>query len=218
VMETWYEKALIPYVYCRLASKFSFDEVNDPGNPAAAANGQFLLIRGDVYRAVGGHASVANDVLEDVALAKRVKSAGFRIWFGSGKGIVHVRMYRSFGAMWEGWKKNLYPLIGNSSEAIAKELAWAVAPVFVILIASAWAIMQSLPVALGVLLVGFVAIFVVYYRELKRNQLPPGLTWYGVPGCLLFAGVLWASYRSHRRGKLEWKGREYPVGTRGASK
>ena len=37
-------------------------------------------------------------------------------------------------------------------------------------------------------------------------------------GRLLFAGLLWASYRSHRRGKLEWKGREYPVGTPGASK
>jgi glycosyltransferase involved in cell wall biosynthesis len=220
VIKTWYEKALIPYVYCRLASKFPFDEVNDPGKPAAAANGQFLLIREDVYRAVGGHASVANDVLEDVALAKRVKTAGFRIWFGSGKGIVHVRMYRSFGAMWQGWKKNLYPLMGNSSEAIAKELAWAVAPISIILIASiiAWAIMQSIPVALGVLLIGLVAIIVVYCRELKRNQLPPGLTWYGVPGRLLFAGVLWASYNSHRRGKLEWKGREYPVGTHGASK
>ena len=42
VIETWYEKALIPYVYCRLASKFSFNDVNDPGNAAAAANGQFL--------------------------------------------------------------------------------------------------------------------------------------------------------------------------------
>jgi len=73
VMETWYEKSLIPYVYCRLGNKFSFKEVNDPRKTAAAANGQFLLIRKDVYEAVGGHASVASDVVEDVALAKRVK-------------------------------------------------------------------------------------------------------------------------------------------------
>src|SRR5215470_9835385 len=42
LMETWYERALIPYVYCRLASHFPYAQVNDPGNPAAVANGQFL--------------------------------------------------------------------------------------------------------------------------------------------------------------------------------
>ena len=62
--------------------------MNDPGKSAAAANGQFLMIRRDVYEAVGGHASVAGEVLEDVALAKRVKSDGYRLWFASGKGIV----------------------------------------------------------------------------------------------------------------------------------
>ena len=72
-METWWERALIPFVYCRLAAKFSFARVNDPDLPDAAANGQFLLIRRDVYESVGGHASVAGEILEDVALARRVK-------------------------------------------------------------------------------------------------------------------------------------------------
>src|SRR5690242_2605579 len=38
VLETWYEKALIPFVYVRLAQKFSFEQVNDPKSSAAAAN------------------------------------------------------------------------------------------------------------------------------------------------------------------------------------
>ncbi len=80
------------------------------------------MIRRDAYEAVGGHASVSGEVLEDVALATRVKIAGYRIWFGSGKGIVRVRMYRSFGAMWEGWKKNLYRLMGGNAEAMGKEI------------------------------------------------------------------------------------------------
>src|SRR5262249_12014493 len=104
-LETWYEKSLIPFVYCRLSKRFSFDDVNNPDSPAAAANGQFLMIRRDVYDAAGGHAAIAGEVLEDVALAHNVKSAGNRIWFASGKGIVRTRMYRSFSAMWEGWKK-----------------------------------------------------------------------------------------------------------------
>jgi glycosyltransferase involved in cell wall biosynthesis len=220
VMKTWYEKSLIPYVYCRLARKFSFDEVNDPAKPAAAANGQFLLIRRDVYQAVGGHASVAGEVLEDVALARRVKAGGHRIWFGSGKGIVRVRMYRTFGAMWEGWKKNLYPLMGGSAWTAAGEYVRAKFPIFATLVAVLCAFMftESRLVAVEVLLAGVLAISIAYARELRRNLFSPHLSWYGIPGRLLFVGVLAASYQSHRRGKLEWKGREYPVGTPGASK
>jgi hypothetical protein len=219
VMETWYEKALIPYVYCRLASKFSFDNVNDPGKPAAAANGQFLLIRHDVYDAVGGHSSVASDVLEDVALARHVKSAGYPIWFGSGKGVVRVRMYRTFAAMWEGWKKNLFPLMGGSAEATGKEILRAVVPVLATFIAAvaAWGLTDSRAAGLGVLALGLVGISIAYDGELRRNQFQTRLGWFGIPGTLLFAAVLRASYRSHQQGKLEWKGREYPVDTPRAS-
>ncbi|MGB2636728.1 MAG: glycosyltransferase [Candidatus Acidiferrum sp.] len=220
VMKTWYEKSLIPYVYCRLAHKFSFDEVNDPAKPAAGANGQFLLIRRDVYQAVDGHASVAGDILEDVALARRVKAAGHRIWFGTGKGIVRVRMYRTFSAMWEGWKKNLYPLMGSSSEAAGKEFFRALFPIVAALIITfaVWGIIASASSALIVVLIGTIVILVGDGMELRRNRFSPSLTLHAIAGRLLFAGVLWASYRSHRRGKLEWKGREYPVGTPGASK
>src|SRR2546429_5496995 len=70
ITKTWYEKALIPYIYLRLAKRFSYEKVNDPTSPAAAANGQFLMMRRDVYDAIGGHSRVAGEVLEDVALAK----------------------------------------------------------------------------------------------------------------------------------------------------
>jgi glycosyltransferase involved in cell wall biosynthesis len=220
LMHTWYEKAMIPYVYCRLASRFSFAEVNDPGKAVAAANGQFVMIRRDAYNAVGGHSSIAGEVLEDVALARLVKRAGHRLWFGSGKGIVRVRMYRTFGAMWEGWRKNLYPLMGGKKEAMGMEIARALAPVMAALIAavSTWGFTESVMDALGVLAIGGIAIFIIYDGELKRDQYPTRLVWYGIPGRLLFAAVLWASYRGHRRSKLAWKGREYPVGTPHASK
>src|SRR5713101_498598 len=122
IVEKWYEKALIPFVYCRLAQHFSYDSVNDSASPAAAANGQFLMVRREAYEAIGGHASVAGELLEDVAIAKRLKAAGARIWFGPALGIVRVRMYRSFGAMWQGWKKNIYLLMGGTPGAVYREL------------------------------------------------------------------------------------------------
>src|SRR6202042_2137022 len=108
------------------AMRYSFDAVSDPDSPAAATNGQYLMISREAYDAIGGHESVAGEVLEDVALAKRAKDAGIRIVFAAGAGRVRVRMYRSFRAMWEGWSKNLYPLVGGTPRAVSHELIVAV--------------------------------------------------------------------------------------------
>ena len=219
VMETWYEKALIPYIYCRLSSRFSYDDVNNPNSKTAAANGQFLMIRRDVYESIGGHANVASEVLEDVALAKRAKNSGYRIWFGSGQGIVRTRMYRSFAAMWEGWKKNLYPLMGGNTQAIAREYLRTIGPVLATYIAAVtiWAVFGKWLTAIGLLVASVVVAAVVYDGELRRNHFSHRLVWYELPARLLFARLLWASNRSYRKGKLKWKGREYPVGTSRAS-
>jgi glycosyltransferase involved in cell wall biosynthesis len=208
ITEEWYEKALIPYVYLRLAKFFSYDAVNDPKSKAAAANGQFLMIRRDVYDAIGGHASVAGEVLEDVAIAMRVKAAGHRMWFGSGKGIVRVRMYRSFDDMWQGWKKNLYRLIGGTPWALIRELESNLPWIPFLLIV--FGLKYPFLIFLGVLL--FIARQTSYGLELVRNQYPFSFIFYYVPAVTLYMAVLWASYRGHVNGRIVWKGREYAIG------
>src|SRR5882672_9236688 len=184
-LKAWYEKALIPFVYCQLARKFSYADVNDPKSPQAAANGQFLLIQRSTYDAVGGHAAVAGDVLEDVALARRVKRDGWGIWFGSGAGFVSARMYRSFHQMESAfpWMTFLVLLIG---------------------------IKFPLAMFVGVLLLIFRQMS--YGLELARNQFPFKFIIYYLPAVFLYAAVMAASHRSYARGKVAWKGREYPVG------
>ena len=214
ITEKWYEKALIPFVYCRLARRFSYAAVNDPKSAAAAANGQFLLIRREVYEAIGGHRRFASDVLEDVALATAVKTAGHRVWFGPGKGIVRARMYRTFRAMWEGWTKNLYRLMGGTPWKAFREgesaIPWI--PLVVILLGI------KFPMAMfaGVLLL--VLRQMNYGSELVRNQYPFAFIIYYIPAAFLYAGVLAGSYRSHARGKVQWKGREYSTETRETQK
>jgi glycosyltransferase involved in cell wall biosynthesis len=206
VTKNWYEKALIPFVYYRLAKYFPYDAVNDQKSAAAAANGQFLMIRGDVYDAIGGHESVAGEVLDDVALAKRAK-AGYRIWFGPGAGVVRVRMYRSFGAMWEGWKKNLYLLVGGTPGAAYREL-FSVVPwiPFALLVLGLKAPIAAVA-GLGLLAARHAA----YGMALSRNQYRGIYILYYIPAVILYAGVLWASYRAHAQGAVEWKGRRISV-------
>ena len=211
ITRAWYEKALIPFVYYRLAKLFPYEAVRDAKSEVAAANGQFLMIRRDVYDEVGGHESVAGEVLEDVALAKRVKAARYPIWFGGGAGVVRARMYRSFGAMWEGWKKNLYLLVGGTPGAVYREI-FSVVPwiPFVLLLLGLRA-----PIAIvagaGLLL----ARHAVYGSTLLRNQFRGVYILYYIPAVVLYAGVLWASYRAYAQGVVEWKGRRISVGAAG---
>ena len=211
---SWYERVLIPFVYLRLVQSFSFDEVNDPSSKAAAANGQFLLIQREAYDAVGGHAAIHGSVLEDVALARRVKSAGLRIWFASGLGVVRVRMYRSFSAMWEGWKKNLFQLMGGTTGSVFAEFESAF-PWMILLILM---IGIKLPVAMFAGVILLLLRQVSYGMALSRNHFPFKYIIYYLPAIFLYAGVLWASHESYAKGKVTWKGREYSVGVAASNK
>jgi glycosyltransferase involved in cell wall biosynthesis len=207
VTKTWYEKALIPFVFSRLAKHFSYDAVNDAESKTAAANGQFLMIREDVYDKIGGHESVAGEVLEDVALAKRAKAARYRIWFGSGPEVVRVRMYRSFVEMWEGWKKNLYLLVGGTSGAVVRELVLVVPWITLALLAYGSKAPAAFVAALGLL----VARHALYGNTLLRNHFRVMYILYYIPAVAMYVGVLWASYRAHVQGVVQWKGRRIAV-------
>ncbi|HEV2222099.1 MAG TPA: glycosyltransferase, partial [Candidatus Acidoferrales bacterium] len=181
--------------------------------PDAAANGQFLLIRRDAYEKIGGHRAVADAVLEDVALARRVKQAGFRLHFASGQGIARTRMYRSFVAMWQGWVKNLYLLLGGTRSSALKEILFVFPWPTIIFLAAGITLHGAAGlwlVALGVVWLG--GCHAAYARALQRNRYSARFIIYYVPGVCLYAAVVAASGWKYWRGKVLWKGREYPVG------
>lgn len=208
-METWWERALILQIYWMLSRKYTFEKVNDPRLSDAAANGQFILVQRDVYESVGGHRAIANELLEDVALARLVKRSGSRLYFASGLAIVRTRMYRSFGAMWEGWTKNLYALIGGSLFSLIRELVdWFVLLALVVVLAERIVPRLDWIIASGcmVWLVFRVASFGTY---LSRNRYPFSNIKYFVPGVCLYSAALIASWWKSVGGTVEWKGRRY---------
>src|ERR1017187_10128888 len=70
IVTGFWEKAVMPVIFAELASKYRPSQVSDPNSPAAAANGQYILVTREAYDAVGGHAAVARSLLEDVELAR----------------------------------------------------------------------------------------------------------------------------------------------------
>jgi len=209
---TFWERALIPVVFWRLGKKYSYQDVNDPESPSAAANGQYMMVRRDVYRAAGGHGAVANEILEDVSLARHVKESGRKIYFASGRGIVRTRMYRSFRAMWEGWTKNLRPLMtGSTMVWIGDVTVWFGLAVLVVLVGGgflrSW---RAMLLGSG----AFVLVILVDYAlELRRNHYPLNFILYFVPGVCLYVAALVASWWKTTRGTVSWKGRAYPART-----
>ena len=104
---TFAERAVMPVVFAELAAQYPPQKVREQNSGIVAANGQYILVRRAAYDAVGGHAAVATEILEDVALARLFRNAGKRVYFRYGGDAVRTRMYRNWPQLREGWTKNL---------------------------------------------------------------------------------------------------------------
>lgn len=206
---TFWERALMPVIFAELAVTYPPSRVCDPRSPTAAANGQYLMIAREAYDAVGGHRAVAGSLLEDVALAHRIKESGRTLRFRYGGEAVRTRMYRSFGQLCEGWTKNLALLFPHpirlaalrSLEFLAIAGAGAIAfGTFMLDFAGAMVALLVLAVAW----IGFLGRIRRAHFGARENE----LAIFGLP---LFAVLLVRSYRHHQVGRsVEWKGRAYP--------
>lgn len=206
---TWSEQALMPLVFAELARTFPPGRVNDPADPVVAANGQYILVRREIYEKLGGHKAVAGSVLEDVELARLFKNAGCRIWFRYGAGLVKTRMYRNFSAMVEGWTKNLALLFRHPLRlAVLRILEFVI--IFGSLAAGAIMTLQQ-NIVFGGIFLGF---GLLTYLNFLVRMLGAHFSWkatmmsiFGLP---LFSFLLLRSYiHSRVRGAVSWKGRTY---------
>jgi len=207
-VNSFWEKAVMPVIFAELAASFRPSQVSDPNSPAAAANGQYILITREAYDAVGGHTAIAGDLLEDVALARAVKRSGRRIFFRFGGDAVRTRMYRTFAQLREGWTKNLallFPAPLRLAALRAIEFILILAS-FAIAVASAlhgrW---QPAVVAgtLGVILYTFLL------ARVRRAHFSPDANLLALFGLPLFSYLLLRSARAHADGSVPWKGRTY---------
>lgn len=84
---------------------FPAERVNRDVRPSPFANGQFLLFSRSAYEAIGGHAAVKFDVLEDLAFARAMRKAKRRTRLFSAGPEVRTAMYDSREAFRSGWRR-----------------------------------------------------------------------------------------------------------------
>lgn len=75
----------------------------------AAANGQFMMFRRNVYDLVGGHKYVNKAVTEDIEFVRLLKAKKYRVRTYLGGELVYCRMYNNFRTSFRGFTKNFYP-------------------------------------------------------------------------------------------------------------
>lgn len=214
------QRALMPLVFSDLAATYTPAKVNDPANRVAAANGQFLLVRRDVYDRIGGHAAVKGAVLEDVELAALVKRRKLGLRFRNAPEAVSARMYRSFGAMVEGWTKNLALLFGNAPMlAGMRLLQLAVLLGIPLLVWFFWWTRTSgrmvnagylgTPLATAALVLVWLRAVWGLYARVARSGFPFRDCVLAPLGIPLYAILLWRSwFRVTVLKQVVWKGRE----------
>lgn len=78
-----------------------------------AANGQCMAWRRGAYQQIGGHERVRGNVLEDVTLARMIKSARMRLRMADGAGLVNCRMYQNWHEVKNGYAKNILAGYGS---------------------------------------------------------------------------------------------------------
>ena len=135
-----------PIMASLLGLGFPIEAANDPNSPVAFAAGPFLLFRRSAYQAIGGHRALADTVVEDLALARRIKAGGHRLRYLLGLDAAELRMYSDLAALWEGWTKNwLLGLDGSVPKALGA------AAVVALLFSVPWLLAPAGAVAAGLL-------------------------------------------------------------------
>ncbi|MER5338082.1 glycosyltransferase family 2 protein [Micromonospora sp. NPDC002717] len=180
---------------------------HSPRPSLAAAGGQFLVVDRAGYDAAGGHAAVADRILEDIELARAVKRAGGRIALADGSRLAACRMYEDWPQLRDGYTKSLWATFGHPGAAgavVTLLLLLYTAPPLLAVGALAAGTPAVAAAALVAYLLG-VAGRVVSARATRGRWWPDALAH---PVSVVVLGWLTLrSYHLRKRRRLSWRGR-----------
>jgi chlorobactene glucosyltransferase len=204
---TWSERLTVPLMALVVVGYLPIIGTHTVPHPAfAAANGQCMLWRREEYQRAGGHDAVRGRIVEDVALARRVKSARMRLIMEDGGGLIACRMYHNWPEVRDGYAKNILHGHGGLLPLLLSTLLhwlmllypWLLAVIAVISgdgLLLAWA---AALIALGVL-VRMLTAAVTRQRPLDALLLPVSAL---VMTVIAFRAIYWQF-----SGGPRWKGR-----------
>jgi hopene-associated glycosyltransferase HpnB len=199
--EDWAERALIPAFVYFFAMLYPFAWVADPTRATAGAAGGTVLIRRTALERIGGIAAIKGDLIDDCALAAKVKPGG-RIWLGHSMLARSIRPYPHPRDVWK--------MIARSAYVQLKLSPWLLAAstlgMFIMFLAPPLLTLHGS--WLGAL--GWAIMAATFVPTLRRFGL--SLIWAPLlPAIALFymAATLGSAWDHHRGRGVVWKSRAY---------
>ena len=209
VCETPVEAMFVPAFVSLVAGKYAPSKVHHPDSSKAFLNGQLILVEQEALKAVGGFESVTHTVLEDVALAHRLKSHGFKLRLADLRGRAKTRMYTSWAEIHAGFGKNACALFGGPLQTTllgTLSMLIAIGPLMGVVLSYLFG--GSLSLFLSALI--YALVMGIQFRMRRRMQVP---AWPVLLVPFIYVGVLLtlagAALTQLRGGTVKWKGRVY---------
>lgn len=203
------ERCIVPAFVYFFQMLYPFAWVNRPDRRMAAAAGGCMLIRPGALAEAGGIAAIRSALIDDCALARRLKATG-PIWIGLSRSVLSLRRAPNFGPLRRMVTRTAYAQLGYSPLML---LATVVAMAWVFVLPLTLAVAASgLPALLGAAAYALMAASFVPMLRLYRLSPLWGLA---LP-LIAIAYAAWtvesAVHYAFGRGGM-WKGRTQPLPT-----
>ncbi|MBB5519518.1 glycosyltransferase [Amphiplicatus metriothermophilus] len=119
---------LIPAFVYFFQKLYPFARVNNPESTVAAAAGGCMLVRREAYDAAGGAEAIRDQLIDDCALARRIKREGAgaprRIWLGlASDEVVSLRDNRALSSVWRMVARTAFAQLDHSWLLLAGTVA-----------------------------------------------------------------------------------------------
>ncbi len=203
------ERLLIPAFVFFFQKLYPFPAVNDPASRVAAAAGGSMLVRREALERAGGIAAIRGELIDDCALARRIKRDG-PIWLGLTGESRSLRPYDGLGGIWRMVARTAFTQLGHSPAMLGAAVAGMV--LFYVVPAAALVLgaVGREPAAAAM---GGLALFLMglAYRPTCRLYGPLGWPFLALPAAaFLYTLMTVDSARRHWRGEGgAWKGRRF---------
>lgn len=220
--ESFWERFLIPPFVFFFQKLYPFSWVNDPDRDTAAAGGGCVLVNAEALEAAGGFKSIKGELIDDCALAARLKAVARKrrrgIWLGLCDEAQSLRGYDDLWPIWRMVARTAYTQLGYSPKKLWAAVAGMVVTYMVPPLAVLIGIYAGLFLDITYFGVTFLAVLagvaswalmaLAFWPTLMRYDQPVWLALLLPVAALLYIAMTLDSAWRHRRGKGgTWKGR-----------
>ena len=204
-----------PIMTSLLMIGFPIADTNDSRNNTSFAAGPFMLFKSESYKLIGGHEDTFDEVVEDIALAKKIKNKNLKLNFLIAIKDISINMYDDLNSLIEGWSKNWFlglekdlfrSISGSIFVFLNFTVPWLLFFISLIVLLNNY----SLKI-LCTTLISSLALFTYLFKRiwLKAKYEIPSKYWYlnGVGGIIVFYISLLSIYKTYTGNGWTWKGR-----------